>query len=407
MAKKETKKELKKGIAKFNLIGTAKVTDESFTINADSTSSDWRYNRMTIGVQCGEDGLIFAEMMGGYGKDRDNLIYVHGIKEDENGTKVEDYENRFQIDWDDRFNKDILELIGSSCFITVGLEKTNEDKTYYKKFLSPYDAIAYSQEHLKSDMTVNVKGKLVYQEYEGNVIAKKIIDSIVLSSLGEDKYRATFQQTILLDKDSIGKYDKETQTIPIQANIVEYINNIQTEDGKLNVKKNLCLTKTFDHKAENKEATEKLINKTYIPKKSSEVYELIVEGRIMKTGTVKEMTVDDLPSDIRDLIDAGLLSEKEAVAKCVISDKKVERMIITNPMIIRSKEEGVLPRVAVTEDKYVVNDLVFYHVAIKDLLKESGVSDNTQETKREEDADEDIDDLQDENIEDLLEDLDL
>ena len=71
--------------------------------------------------------------MGGYGAERDNVIYVHG--KDENGK--DDFSNKFTIDWEDRFDETILESVGDLCYLTVGIERDKGGKVYYKKFLAP------------------------------------------------------------------------------------------------------------------------------------------------------------------------------------------------------------------------------------------------------------------------------
>ena len=142
MAKTKERKPLerKNWVASFTLIGEAKVGDYTFSIDQRSEKSDWIYNRMNLQVDCGSKyGKIDAQMMGGYGSERNNVIYVHG--KDENGR--DDFKNFYTIDWEDRFDDSILSDIGDLAFITVGLEKDTKDKTFYKKFLTPYDAIAY------------------------------------------------------------------------------------------------------------------------------------------------------------------------------------------------------------------------------------------------------------------------
>ena len=135
MARKPEKKKLeKKGqISTFMLIGEAKVNDYTYKIDEKSEKSDWIYNHLNLGIDCGEKfGTVYSELMGGYGAERDNIVYVHGKKDD--GS--DDFENRFTIDWDDRFDEDILDSIGEFCFLTVGLVKDKKDKVFYKKFFN-------------------------------------------------------------------------------------------------------------------------------------------------------------------------------------------------------------------------------------------------------------------------------
>ena len=184
----------------FTLIGTPKISDYTFKIDERSEKSNWIYNSMNLGVDCGDVyGTVYCEMMGGYSADNPNAIYAHGKKDD--GS--DDFEQQIQVDWDDRFDEDILETIGDLSFVTIGLEKTDKGKTYYKKFLSAYDAIAYVKAHLEEDMVINVKGALKYSEYQGKTQVRKNINSIVLSKVDDvSKYAARFTQSVLIDKSS-------------------------------------------------------------------------------------------------------------------------------------------------------------------------------------------------------------
>lgn len=169
-------------LANFTLIGEAQVNDYTYKIDARSERSSWIYNSINLGIFCGESsGTVYCELMGGYSDERENVIYAHG--KDENGR--DDFSQQVIVDWDDRFNDEVLDSIGDMSFITVGLEKTATGKTYYKKFLSAYDAIAYAKEHLESGMVVNVKGRLQYSIYNDNVQVRKTIQSIVLSSVDD------------------------------------------------------------------------------------------------------------------------------------------------------------------------------------------------------------------------------
>ena len=196
--------------AQFTLVGEAKISENyTYTIDKKSESSDWIYNRLNLGINCGpKHGTVYAEMSGGYGSERtNNVIYVHGKNED----KTDDFKNQYTVDWNDRFEESILEDLGDTCFIRVGLEKDTKGDTYVKRFLSAYDAIAYIKEHLEDGMIVNVRGQLRYSMYNDKVQCKKEINSIFLSKAEPKDYRATFVQTMLLDKDSAGKDTIDTE----------------------------------------------------------------------------------------------------------------------------------------------------------------------------------------------------
>lgn len=354
MAKKNEKTPLKKGEARFMLIGEAKVNDYTYKIDELAQESDWVYNVLNLGVDCGENGVIYSELMGGYGSERENKIYVHGVKEGKNGRKQDDFDNRFEIDWDDRFDDSVLEEVGELCFITVGLEKDKKGKTFVKKFLSAYDAILYVQEQLESGMVINVKGSLKYSKYNDNYQTKKEITSIFLSKV-EDRndYRATFTQTILLDKDSIGKPDKDKGIIPIYAYVVDYVKNY----GDKEVKTNIPYPKMFELEIGTEEQTKKWLDKVLKVKKG--ITEITFEGDLIEGGALVTVTEDDIPDDIKELIEIGAYTVEEALTKCSANNSKEKRMIIRKPAIKMQGEEGKeVPVVQKFEEKYTEDDLV-------------------------------------------------
>jgi len=400
MAKKEEKSVLKKGQASFQLIGEAKINDYTFKID-ESSNSGWNYNNMNLGVDCGNGNTVYCDMMGGYSSVNDSVIYVYGIKDD-NGKEVDDYENRFTIDWDDRFDEDIINQVGKQCFITVGLEKDAKDKTFIKRFLSAYDAIAYIQEHLEKDTIINVKGNLKYSEYQGNVQIKKEVNSVFLSKAEDSsKYSATFQQTILIDKDSVGKYDKEIGAFPITAYIIDYVGKYGV--SKQEIKQNVVFTKVFQFEVAEAEIEKgtKLLNKLFKAKKDN-INEIMVDGNIVEGQAKVSITLDDIPEDIKELIELGAYTEEEALAKCAVGNSREKKMVIKKPVIrIVGEGDEKTPVIMRTDDKYKFDDLVFLSQLVKnededeDDNKNSKKSDNKTSSKSD-----------DENKEYSLDDLD-
>lgn len=353
MAKQREAVPLQRGASSFHLLGKAKIGQNTFSIDNESQSSDWIYSSMSLGVDTGNGNVVYANMMAGYGAERENVIYVHG--KDSDGK--DDWKNTFTVDWEDRFDDDILGSIGRSCFISVGIEKDNKGKTFTKRFLSAYDAIEYLNEHLENDTTISVRGSLQYQYYKGSVTVNKNITSIYITDAEPEKYCATFEQTILLDSDSIGKFDKERETFPIDAYVVDYVGKVDGEE----VRQNVSFAKSFEF-AVNKnkpEITKKALDKYFKVKKKGAIVELGVEGVFQEGASITVADIDDLPDDIKDLLELELITEEEALAKCT-DGKKERRMIITKPLARKSGEgENVTVTIVRNEDKYTVDDLVF------------------------------------------------
>lgn len=369
--KEEEKKTIEKKASSFTLIGQAKINDYTYKIDEKSEKSDWVYNSLNLGVYCGEKyGTVYAELMGGYGAERDNVIYVHG--KDSDGK--DDFANSFQIDWDDRFDETVLETVGDLCFMTVGLEKDKTGKTFYKKFLTAYDLIKYVKENLTDNTIVNVKGNIRYSMYNNVTQAKKEINSIVLSKVDDvSKFAAKFTQTMLLTKDSWGEIDKNTGIVQIHAFVPDYLKEL---NGKT-IKANVPYPKTFEYEIDltNKELAQKIKEKLF--KVSKDVTEITFEGDLIEGGAVVTATEDDIPDDIKTLVEIGVYTMEEALAKCTVSSGRERRMVIRKPSIkiVEDKTTGdKTPVLQKFERKYKEDDIAFSFA--KKEEEESDVTDD-------------------------------
>jgi hypothetical protein len=357
-------------VSSFNLIGKAKINNYTFKIDEKSEKSKWVYNSLNLGVDCGEKyGVVYCELMGGYSEENANVIYAHGKKED--GT--DDFSSQITVDWDDRFDESILETIGDMSFVTVGLEKTDKDKTFYKRFLSAYDAIAYANEHLKDDMVINVKGNLKYSTYQDKVQVKKNITSIVLSKAEDSsKYAARFTQSVLLDRDSasLKNVDKNKSVIYVDAKVLDYIkeyNGIEVK-GQIPHNKQFEFEMDFTKEAQCKAIMEKLF------KVKKGVTQINFDGVFIEGGAVVTATWDDVPDQIKELVTCGLFSEEEALAKCSSNGNREQRMVLQKP-VIKLVGDDKVPVVQKFEEKYDEDDLILdYLYAEADSNDEDGGS---------------------------------
>ena len=362
------KKAIKKSdwTSNFMLIGKPKISDDyTFKIDEKSTNSNWVYNSLNLGVDCGEKyGVVYAEMMGGYSEENENKIFAHGKKED--GS--DDFESQITVDWDDRFNDEVLEEIGELSFITVGLEKTDKGQTFYKKYLSAYDAIAYIKEHLTEDMVVNVKGNLKYSIYNDNVQVRKNINSIVLSKVDDAaNYKATFTQTILIDKDSASlkadRIDKDKGVMYVDAKVLDFLKeyngvklvNAKGEEkgGQYPYSKQFEFAMDFTNEAQCK----KIMDKLFKVKKG--ITQITFEGEFVEGGAVVTATWDDIPDDIKDLVEMGVYTKEEALAKCTANGSRERRMVLVKPQIkMVENGDNKMPVIQKFEERFAEEDLI-------------------------------------------------
>ena len=338
----------------FNLVGEAVVNDYTFKIDEHSQNSNWIYNALNLGIDCGEShGVVYAEMMGGYGEDRENVIYAHGKNDD--GT--DNFDEQIIVGWEDRFDDGILEKIGDLSFITVGLEKTDKDKTFYKKFLSEYDAIAYVKEHLASGMVVTVRGNLKYSEYNDNTQTRKNITSIALSSADSSKYRAAFTQSVLVDSDSasLKNVDKDKGVMFVDAIVLDYLkekNGVEIK-GQYPYKKQFEFPLDLTNPSQCKTIADKLFGV-----KRGFYNQITFEGEFVEGGAAVTVTLDDIPKDIKDLIAMGVYTEEEAVARCSSNGSRERRMLLRKPYI-KLVGDDKTPVIQKFEERYTEEDLLF------------------------------------------------
>ena len=343
-------------VSNFTLIGTPKISEDyTFKIDEKSEKSNWVYNSLNLGIDCGErTGCVYCELMGGYSADGENKVFAHGKKED--GS--DDFEKQIVVDWEDRLNDDVLEEIGDLSFITVGLVKTDKEKTFYQKFLSAYDAIAYIKEHLTEDMVVNVKGNIKYSTYNDSTQVRKNITSIVLSKVDDpDNYKATFTQTILIDKDSASfkNIDKDKGVMYIDAKVLDYVKEV----NGVEVKGQYPYNKQFEFAMDfsNQDACKKIMDKLFKVKKG--ITQITFEGEFIEGGAVVTATWDDIPDDIKDLVEMGVYTEEEALAKCTANGSRERRMVLKKPQIkMVGNEDTKVPVIQRFEERYTEEDLV-------------------------------------------------
>ena len=362
--------EKKDWVSNFTLIGKPKINEDyTFKIDEKSEKSKWIYNSMNLGVDCGEKhGVVYAELMGGYSEENENRIFAHGKKDDDS----DDFDKQIVVDWEDRFDEDVLEKIGELSFITVGLEKTSEGKTFYKKFLSAYDAIAYVKEHISEDMVVNVKGNLKYSSYNDNTQVRKNITSIVLSKVDDaSKYAARFTQTILIDKDSasLKNIDKDKSVMYIDARVLDFLKeyngvklvNAKGEEkgGQFPYKKQFEFELNLENEAQCKAIYEKLF------KVKKDVNQITFEGEFIEGGAIVTATLDDVPDDIKSLI--GIVyTEEEVLARCTANGSKERRMVLKKPKI-NLVGENKTPTIQKFDGRFKEEDLVLDYLFDNDV----------------------------------------
>lgn len=375
--------DFKKGISSFELVGKLHISPNTFSLD-DKSKNGFISNKMYLGVDCGNGGVVFAEMWGGYSTNEDgdiiSKLYVHGSKTDPNDTRrnIDDYDNRFEIAWEDREDPEVVSAVGPSCFIRVGLEVGSDKKLAVHRFLSAYDAVAdvndiisgWTEEQIDSTI-VTVRGNIEYRYYEGRVTYRKVINSIILNNFAkEENFKSEFTQTIYVNKTSLGKPDMEKKLLPITAKIPEYVGKYKGYEVKETVPLNVefqidCTSKFAKFFAEQIKASNKYMC-------------AVVRGSFSETGSTEIITVEDLPETYRNLIEEGSVTEED-VMKCYASDNRKVYLLYLNGVRVLKDESG-LPAKDITLNVYTEKDMDKLSENFYEIVREADSDKNETET---------------------------
>ena len=389
----------KTGQKAFELIGKVKLTKNTFKLDVESKNSSWLRNELNLLLNCGNGNEVYSKLAGGFFNEegKTNLCYVHGKKQkmkkengvdvpvtreiEVNGKKVEvpvmtdDYTNQYTIKFEDRKDETILKDIGEGSFIKVGIVTDKDGKIFTEKFLSAYDAVAYIEEHKDKikDKTLRVEGNLKYSLYNGNIQVEKEIKSIYISKVEEDGYKAVFTQTLLFDRKSFGKKDKDNNLFEIDAYVIEgmkkYGDKTIPRDYFMKGKKsaNLPIQKMFYADNEN---IKKFIEDKRVTK--GKITEAVFTGKIVEGKSKGEISLEDLDADMKFLVEQGYYTLETLAETMSVKSESVSQWIIERPLVkMEGEGENKKPKIMVEFDKYSEDDMVLGFLAEEEQEEQS------------------------------------
>lgn len=356
-------KGLKQGFKKLIVVGETKVNDKTFNLQQTSTKNlDYIYNSMGLYVKVGNEDTKVS-MFGGI----QDKIYVHGVKQ-KDGKTIEDWDDKFAIDWADRNNIDIKQKVGSSCFIRIKIQKDESGKLIEKTFLTEYDAIEYLSEHLKDGMRVYIGGKLgLNPKVNEETFINKNVGTIYLQETSNDKYKpyARCKLTYLITKESIdsvkisevknniSKGSKDNVLIPVKGYVASYVGKVDGQE----IKKVLAVPLTININATKTTLFEKMISLWFRPQKDN-VIALDLECNFITEGSLVEVESLDLSEDIKMAIEMGMFSKDDIAYKAVGNNNRTfEYLEFLRPETIIDATGGM--NVKINHEAYKLNDLLF------------------------------------------------
>ena len=150
------------------------------------------------------------------------------------------------------------------------------------------------------------------------------------------------------------------------------------------VRCNIPYDKAFEYELDltKPEISQKVIEKLFKVKRG--VTEITFEGDLIEGGAVVTATEDDIPDDVKTLIEIGVFTLEEALQKCTVNSGKEKRMVIRKPLIknVEGKDGAKTPVLQKFEQKYDEDDLTLdfmYEEESEDAVEDTHGEDETNE----------------------------
>ena len=139
----------------------------------------------------------------------------------------------------------------------------------------------------------------------------------------------------------------------VDAKVLDYVKEV----NGIEVKGQYPYNKQFEFEMDfsNEAVCKKIMEKLFKVKKG--ITQITFEGELVEGGAIVTVTKDDIPDEIQDLIDMGVYSEEEAIAKCTANGSRERRMVLKKPMI-KLVGDDKIPVVQKFEERYTEDDLV-------------------------------------------------
>lgn len=333
----------------FDFVGMIKgYGTESFKKDLVGTNNtNWLYNRLSLMLTDGKGKNIYVNMQDGYDRVNGKTIYAQS----EEG-------NQMQVAFADRFNETLRNSINDKSFLKVATGKvTVEAKDYntgevimengspkmievwdYKRFLTLYDLTNFLSDKLTDGLKVRITGQIRYKEYQDETQRELIVQRVYFLPEGDEtECEFAFTQTVILDSESVNTDSLEKENMAIlKAKIYQKKN----KDEMMVLPLDLIIRTT----PEKIESTKKMIDMLY--RVSGDTLRSITLLGVINSGYIKtDATVDAIPPEMQELIDAGVFTEED-ILQSYSKKEKVDEMLIVKPAI----KDGKI----VQDDKYYV-----------------------------------------------------
>jgi hypothetical protein len=339
----------------FTAIGYVSINDLSFVLDKENNNGNYCFSKANIKLNFNGDSLYF-ESFGGFNQDPATKQYKQ--------TKIylnnKDNNDMFVVDFEDRENEQIIEMVSPNNFKKIGIFKDNDNKLDIKTFITEYDMIKYISENLEDGKLVKITGNINYQENSGKVYAKYTIKNLfVIDELRKnDQLGCYFNQEIIVTSDSVDLKNIKEGEITINSTIVDYCSKL---------KENKPLHKAFYIKLNKDNPKEinamSLFVKNYLKPEKENTRSIYLKCKVTSAVVDEKISENDLTDDLKALIDAGFMTLEDILQSTSSKTTSESKMYILEPVIIKNSS-GKLS-VDIDDQKY--KDLQFENLDLENV----------------------------------------
>lgn len=277
--------ELKKHTARFEAIGTVKIGERTFNLNAENANKSWTYSSMNLELDCGGQ-ICKIDLFGGFNTNEPYDIMRNAHNEwfkrgnYEGRRFVYDGDAQKRISWEDRFDKDILSTLDYGDKIKVKLGSGSS-----VEFITQYDLVNYLAEEVENGTALKVVGEIVFKYNEKGEVVEELQVSQIYSAFSGVPHKLTKTVRVLVD----GNATEENERVKLNAFVVEYIKQIDEE--KINKLIALPFELYIDKKATPKYQVylDKIFNA-----EAKRYTEVVIEYMSEIEGDIKQIALDDI-----------------------------------------------------------------------------------------------------------------
>ena len=384
----ELLKELKRGQASFSMIGTVKISPETFKgVKQPKEGGYWASVRTSLPIEIEEGVVLFPEISDGYMTNNPIIKKFSADRE----------EGMIDIPFKERNNESYLEKVPVYEFYRTNIEDDENGKPLAKEFLHGIDFEKYLKEHLKNGANVRINGSVEYgfdkdrSKVYRNYKIKNVYRNEGYEKNGEQvppiPNSGTLNQTYLVDASSLDeRWEKDLTSkgkTAINLNVPVYMSKVFNGQSYVEFKQTVPMPQqvvvTADPSNEDVlEKTKKMTTKLFeVGKRKVREIALTVKINEGSETVVGDIEVDD---DLKSLLDAGLISMEEIKKQVTVRGNRVSELIFVRPRVLLEEGKAV---VDMDDEKYHIDALLFPTIeeveAKKEEKKEKSVSEDPAE----------------------------